>query len=93
MESSGKIGGKFEKDAFDDKAVGRGIFDLFIAGTDTTTNTLLWLLMYMALNPDMQKKVNIFQSLFVFYYKKHRLHFYFRLYNYIHSFIFIIHPN
>ena len=58
MESSGKIGGQFEKHAFSDSALVRSISDLFVAGSDTTTNTLLWLLMYMALNPDMQNKVN-----------------------------------
>ncbi|XP_071805890.1 cytochrome P450 2U1-like [Asterias amurensis] len=44
-------------DIFNDGALCRSIVDLFIAGTDTTTNTLLWTLMYMALHPDMQKKV------------------------------------
>ncbi|XP_058150369.1 cytochrome P450 2U1 [Dasypus novemcinctus] len=34
------------------------ISDLFIAGTDTTTNTLLWCLLYMSLNPDVQEKVH-----------------------------------
>ncbi|XP_040482152.1 cytochrome P450 2U1 [Ursus maritimus] len=33
------------------------IGDLFIAGTDTTTNSLLWCLLYMSLNPDIQEKV------------------------------------
>ncbi|XP_069486964.1 cytochrome P450 2U1 isoform X2 [Ambystoma mexicanum] len=33
------------------------IGDLFIAGTDTTTNTLLWCVLYMALHPDIQEKV------------------------------------
>ncbi|XP_075056840.1 cytochrome P450 2U1 [Mixophyes fleayi] len=33
------------------------IGDLFIAGTDTTTNTMLWSLLYMCLHPDVQKKV------------------------------------
>ncbi|XP_063775239.1 cytochrome P450 2U1 isoform X2 [Pseudophryne corroboree] len=33
------------------------IGDLFIAGTDTTTNTLLWSLLYMCLHPDVQEKV------------------------------------
>ncbi|KAM4808244.1 cytochrome P450 2U1 [Rhinophrynus dorsalis] len=33
------------------------IGDLFVAGTDTTTNTLLWSLLYMCLNPDVQEKV------------------------------------
>lgn len=30
------------------------IGDLFIAGTDTTTNSLLWCLLYMSLNPEVQ---------------------------------------
>lgn len=30
------------------------ISDLFIAGTDTTTNSLLWCLLYMSLYPDIQ---------------------------------------
>ncbi|XP_008148480.2 cytochrome P450 2U1 [Eptesicus fuscus] len=34
------------------------ISDLFIAGTDTTTNSLLWCLLYMSLNPDIQGKVH-----------------------------------
>uniref|UniRef100_A0A8D0L500 Cytochrome P450 2U1 n=1 Tax=Sphenodon punctatus TaxID=8508 RepID=A0A8D0L500_SPHPU len=33
------------------------IGELFIAGTDTTTNTLLWSLLYMSLHPEVQKKV------------------------------------
>ncbi|XP_078620787.1 cytochrome P450 2U1-like [Branchiostoma floridae x Branchiostoma japonicum] len=32
--------------------------DLFIAGTETTANTLLWSLLYMTLNPDIQNKVH-----------------------------------
>ncbi|XP_040891246.1 cytochrome P450 2U1 [Toxotes jaculatrix] len=31
--------------------------DLFIAGTDTTTNSVLWTLLYMVLYPDIQDKV------------------------------------
>ncbi|XP_066264264.1 vitamin D(3) 25-hydroxylase-like [Branchiostoma lanceolatum] len=31
--------------------------DLFAAGTETTANTLLWSLLYMTLNPDVQDKV------------------------------------
>ncbi|XP_068950939.1 cytochrome P450 2U1 [Petaurus breviceps papuanus] len=34
------------------------IGDLFIAGTDTTTNSLLWCLLYMSLNPEVQEKVH-----------------------------------
>ncbi|XP_019628033.1 PREDICTED: cytochrome P450 2U1-like [Branchiostoma belcheri] len=32
--------------------------NLFFAGTETSTNTLLWSLLYMTLNPDIQKKVH-----------------------------------
>ncbi|XP_005406339.2 PREDICTED: cytochrome P450 2U1, partial [Chinchilla lanigera] len=34
------------------------IGDLFVAGTDTTTNSLLWCLLYMCLYPDVQEKVH-----------------------------------
>lgn len=33
--------------------------DLFIAGTDTTTNSILWTLLYMVLYPDIQGEVHI----------------------------------
>uniref|UniRef100_A0A8C2EK70 Cytochrome P450, family 2, subfamily U, polypeptide 1 n=1 Tax=Cyprinus carpio TaxID=7962 RepID=A0A8C2EK70_CYPCA len=33
------------------------IGDLFIAGTDTTTNSVLWSILYMSLYPDVQEKV------------------------------------
>ncbi|KAG7458675.1 hypothetical protein MATL_G00223160 [Megalops atlanticus] len=33
------------------------IGDLFIAGTDTTTNSILWILLYMSIYPDIQEKV------------------------------------
>ncbi|XP_070712528.1 cytochrome P450 2U1 [Pempheris klunzingeri] len=33
------------------------IGDLFIAGTDTTANSVLWILLYMVLHPDTQEKV------------------------------------
>ncbi|XP_017556900.1 cytochrome P450 2U1 [Pygocentrus nattereri] len=33
------------------------IGDLFIAGTDTTTNTILWMVLYMCLYPEVQEKV------------------------------------
>ncbi|XP_078621645.1 cytochrome P450 2D4-like isoform X2 [Branchiostoma floridae x Branchiostoma japonicum] len=32
--------------------------DLFFAGTETATNTLLWSLLYITLNPDVQQKVH-----------------------------------
>ncbi|XP_052537734.1 cytochrome P450 2U1 [Tympanuchus pallidicinctus] len=34
------------------------IGDLFIAGTDTTSNTILWCLLYMSLYPEVQEKVH-----------------------------------
>ncbi|XP_061626767.1 cytochrome P450 2U1 [Phyllopteryx taeniolatus] len=33
------------------------IGDLFIAGTDTTTNSLLWIILYMVVHPHVQDKV------------------------------------
>lgn len=33
------------------------IGDLFIAGTDTTTNSVLWILLYMVLYPDIQDRM------------------------------------
>ncbi|XP_071263772.1 cytochrome P450 2U1 isoform X2 [Salvelinus alpinus] len=33
------------------------IGDLFIAGTDTTTNTVLWMMLYMVVYPDIQERV------------------------------------
>ncbi|XP_036407372.1 cytochrome P450 2U1-like [Megalops cyprinoides] len=35
------------------------IGDLFVAGTDTTTNTILWTLLYMCMYPDIQEKVQV----------------------------------
>nr|XP_055152771.1 cytochrome P450 2U1 isoform X4 [Symphalangus syndactylus] len=40
--------------SFDEEYLFYIIGDLFIAGTDTTTNSLLWCLLYMSLNPDVQ---------------------------------------
>jgi cytochrome P450 family 2 subfamily U polypeptide 1 len=40
--------------SFDDDYLFYIIGDLFVAGTDTTTNSLLWCLLYIALNPDIQ---------------------------------------
>uniref|UniRef100_A0A8C3WPV0 Cytochrome P450 n=1 Tax=Catagonus wagneri TaxID=51154 RepID=A0A8C3WPV0_9CETA len=44
--------------SFDEDYLFYIIGDLFIAGTDTTTNSLLWCLLYMSLNPDVQEKVH-----------------------------------
>ena len=35
------------------------VFDLFLAGTETTSNTLLWFLLCMASNPAIQKRVRL----------------------------------
>ncbi|XP_045393399.1 cytochrome P450 2U1 isoform X4 [Lemur catta] len=40
--------------SFDEEYLFYIIGDLFIAGTDTTTNSLLWCLLYMSLNPSVQ---------------------------------------
>ena len=33
------------------------ISDMFGAGTDTISNTLVWAILYLVLNPDIQNKV------------------------------------
>ncbi|XP_050416707.1 cytochrome P450 2U1 [Patella vulgata] len=43
-------------DYFDDNGMLRAIIDLFTAGSDTTAGSLDWGLLYMILNPDIQKK-------------------------------------
>ncbi|XP_048365815.1 cytochrome P450 2U1 isoform X2 [Sphaerodactylus townsendi] len=43
--------------SFDEDYLFYIIGDLFIAGTDTTTNTLLWSLLYLSLHPQVQEKV------------------------------------
>ncbi|XP_029452614.1 cytochrome P450 2U1-like [Rhinatrema bivittatum] len=45
------------KSSFNDEYLLYIISDLFVAGTDTTTNTILWSLLYMSLYPDVQEKV------------------------------------
>lgn len=40
--------------SFDEDYLFYIIGDLFVAGTDTTTNSLLWCLLYMSVNPDVQ---------------------------------------
>lgn len=46
--------------SFDEDYLFYIIGDLFIAGTDTTTNSLLWCLLYMSLNPDIQGNKQMF---------------------------------
>ncbi|KAG7221846.1 hypothetical protein INR49_017022, partial [Caranx melampygus] len=49
---------KEEKDSsFTDDYLFYIVGDLFIAGTDTTTNSVLWILLYMVLYPDIQERV------------------------------------
>uniref|UniRef100_A0ACB8FBY5 Uncharacterized protein n=1 Tax=Sphaerodactylus townsendi TaxID=933632 RepID=A0ACB8FBY5_9SAUR len=43
---------------FDDGNLAQSIFDLFIAGSDTTASTLQWALLLMANHPDVQEKVH-----------------------------------
>ncbi|XP_066289714.1 cytochrome P450 2U1-like [Branchiostoma lanceolatum] len=50
LEQQGKVDGLTEENVL--YMAG----DLFLAGTDTTTNTLLWSLLYMTLNPGVQNK-------------------------------------
>ena len=42
---------------FDGTRVWRGIFDLFAAGTGTTSTTLLWGILLMAAHPDAMEQV------------------------------------
>ncbi|XP_077156769.1 cytochrome P450 2U1-like [Paroedura picta] len=45
------------KTSFDEDYLLLIIADLFVAGTDTTTNTILWCLLYLSLHPRVQAKV------------------------------------
>lgn len=51
MEEERRKGGA---SSFDEEYLFYIVGDLFFAGTDTTTNSLLWCLLYMSLNPDVQ---------------------------------------
>ncbi|PAA89822.1 hypothetical protein BOX15_Mlig008142g3, partial [Macrostomum lignano] len=44
-------------DLFTNKRLGMAILDLFLAGTETTTTTLRWALIYMLANPRVASKV------------------------------------
>ncbi|XP_058495689.1 cytochrome P450 2U1 [Solea solea] len=46
-----------EDSSFTDDYLFYIVSDLFIAGTDTTSNSLLWILLYMVLYPDIQDQV------------------------------------
>ena len=51
-----------------DGVCSRGVFDLFSAGSETTSDVLLWAILYMVVYPDIQTKVNknsLTQSIFI----------------------------
>ncbi|XP_060782455.1 cytochrome P450 2U1 [Neoarius graeffei] len=56
MLTQQKTGGS-EEDGFSEDYLFYIIGDLFIAGTDTTTNSILWMVLYMCLHPDVQENV------------------------------------
>ncbi|MCJ8730262.1 hypothetical protein PDJAM_G00182300 [Pangasius djambal] len=56
MSTQQKTGGS-EEDGFSEDYLFYIIGDLFIAGTDTTTNSILWMVLYMCLHPDVQENV------------------------------------
>ncbi|XP_026798736.3 cytochrome P450 2U1 [Pangasianodon hypophthalmus] len=56
MLTQQKPGGS-EEDGFSEDYLFYIIGDLFIAGTDTTTNSILWMVLYMCLHPDVQENV------------------------------------
>ncbi|XP_066293519.1 cytochrome P450 2U1-like [Branchiostoma lanceolatum] len=52
LEQQGKVDGLTEENVM------YMTHNIFFAGMETTTNTLLWSLLYMTLNPDIQNKVH-----------------------------------
>ena len=51
-----KLAHKRSRSRITDGQLFQTIMDLFIGGTETTTNTLRWMLLYLINNPDVQKK-------------------------------------
>ena len=56
-EQNGTGGAAGQAPVFTDQYMWRGIVDLFGAGTDTTSNTVLWMMMYVLRYPEIQDKV------------------------------------
>ncbi|XP_071961680.1 cytochrome P450 2U1-like isoform X3 [Antedon mediterranea] len=52
---SANLGGKTASDDIND--VWRAILGLFLAGTETTTSTIMWFLLYMICYPDVQQRI------------------------------------
>ncbi|XP_050404552.1 cytochrome P450 2D3 [Patella vulgata] len=50
------IGENSESSSISEGCLRRSILDLFLAGSDTTATTLDWALLFMILNPEVQKK-------------------------------------
>ncbi|OQV12855.1 Cytochrome P450 2J5 [Hypsibius exemplaris] len=46
-----------DKETFDDKQLVASLLDLFGAGTETTSTTVLWAFLLMIVNPDIQRKI------------------------------------
>ena len=46
----------------DDEDLFRTVADLFLAGTETSSTTIKWTLLYMMINPDIQDKVTFLRN-------------------------------
>ena len=57
QEKERNRGTHLEDDLFSNHYLVRVIIDLFIAGTDTTANTLRWALIYMSIYPQEQRRL------------------------------------
>ena len=56
-KEAGTANAEHGTEAFKEENILQGIHDLFGAGTDTTSNTVTWLIMYMLAHPKVQDKV------------------------------------
>lgn len=59
MEIQAKQAAGEENSSFTEDYLFYVIGDLFIAGTDTTANSILWILLYLVSYPDIQGSINI----------------------------------